>query len=125
MRSVVGERTVAAGDVLLMALPFHTPKGHEQEGKRPVIVVGCPSGTLRYPTLIVVPLTTQVGRWARQNPTMYPSLSPGEGGLPRSSVALLDQLRSIDVRRIEGYLGTLRQDTLNRIRAGIMRLFEP
>ncbi|MGE5571882.1 MAG: type II toxin-antitoxin system PemK/MazF family toxin [Bacteroidota bacterium] len=121
---MVGERTVGAGDVLLMALPFHTPKGHEQEGKRPVIVVGCPSGTLRHPTLIVVPLTTQAGRWACENPTLYPSLSSGEGGLPRSSVALLDQLRSIDVRRTEGYLGTLRQDTLNRIRAGIMRLFE-
>ncbi|MCL6479272.1 MAG: type II toxin-antitoxin system PemK/MazF family toxin [Peptococcaceae bacterium] len=62
---------VAPGDVLLINLPSHSPKGHGQEGSRPVFVVGVPTEPARYPVVIVVPLTTQSGPWAKKNPAMY------------------------------------------------------
>jgi mRNA interferase MazF len=61
-----------------------------------LFVIGLPWGEVRYPMLIVVPLTTQTGLWSRQNPSLYPRLEAGVGGLTQSSVILLDQLRSID-----------------------------
>ncbi|HHY97677.1 MAG TPA: type II toxin-antitoxin system PemK/MazF family toxin [Firmicutes bacterium] len=113
---------VVPGSVLLVTLPTHAPRGHEQEGKRPVVLVGAPSGTLRYPVVIVVPLTTQGGPWVQENPAIYPCLAAGDGGLPCSSVALLDQIRGIDVKRVKEYLGVLGPDGLSKIRAGLKEL---
>ncbi|MGQ9553222.1 MAG: type II toxin-antitoxin system PemK/MazF family toxin [Anaerolineae bacterium] len=45
-----------------------------------------------------------------------------KGGLPRHSVALLDQVRAADVRRVEGYLGTLSAEDYERIRAGLRQM---
>jgi mRNA interferase MazF len=50
-------KVIAQGDVLVVALPSHEPKGHEQEGYRPAIVVGVPKGEVRYPVVIAIPLT--------------------------------------------------------------------
>ena len=47
------------GDVVFVNLPSHNPKGHEQEGRRPAVIVGIPLEDVRYPILVVVPLTTQ------------------------------------------------------------------
>lgn len=115
---------VAIGDILLVALPDHVPGGREQDGARPAIVVGVPVGTVRYPVVIVVPLTTQSGSWARQNPVLYPYLSPGTGGLPRVSVALLDQIRALDVHRVAAYLGTLSPGEWEPIRDGLKQVMK-
>ena len=42
---------VAPGDILMVRLPSHIPKAHEQEGERPVVVVGLPTGSVRYPVV--------------------------------------------------------------------------
>jgi mRNA interferase MazF len=110
------------GDVVLIALPLHDPKGHEQEGKRPAIVVGIPQGPVRYPVVIVVPLTTQSGPWVRRNPNLYRFLPPGAGGIPQPSIALLDQLRAVDVRRVKTYLGRLEAEIFHSIRNCLLEL---
>ncbi|MFP5501427.1 MAG: type II toxin-antitoxin system PemK/MazF family toxin [Candidatus Sericytochromatia bacterium] len=112
---------ITAGDVVMVALPSHLPPGHEQEGRRPAVVVGVPSEPLRFPVVYIVPLTSQVGAWAGKNPMMYPVLPPGTGGLPLASVALLDQMRGVDVRRVRDYLGTLRPDEYRPIGQGIQQ----
>ncbi len=91
-------RPVQVGDVLLVALPEHAPRGHEQHGVRPAIVVGLPDklGKPRFPMLIMTPLTTQTGKWVKDSPRLYPTLPPGSGGISQSSVVLLDHLRAID-----------------------------
>ncbi len=38
-----GERLLEIGDIVSALFPFHDPAGHEQEGHRPAVVVGCPS----------------------------------------------------------------------------------
>ncbi len=112
------------GDVVLIALPLHDPKGHEQEGKRPAIVAGIPQGPLRYPVVIAVPLTTQGGPWAKKNPNLYWYLPAGAGGIPQASIVLLDQVRALDVRRVNTYLGSLEPEIFTSIRNNLFQLFD-
>lgn len=106
-------------DVVLVKLPSHKPKGHEQESLRPAVVVGIPTGELRYPVVLIVPLTTRIGSWSQNNPAVYPRLEPGAGNLSRSSVALLDQIRGLDLQRLSEYLGTLSKDDYAPIKDGL------
>lgn len=117
-------RPIDLGDVLLVALPVQDPRGHEQEGLRPAVVVGVPErvGIPRYPLSLVVPLTTRGGTWAERSPELYPVLKADSGGLTRTSVALLDQLRSLDLGRVRGYLGSLEEEEFAPIREGIGRI---
>jgi mRNA interferase MazF len=116
---------VSFGDILLILLPTHAPPGHEQEGVRPAIVVGLPerAGQPRFSTLLVIPLTTQEGTWSKKAPRLYPRLRGGAGGLPRPSIALLDQVRSIDARRVSSYLGSLTGKEFQPIKEGLKRIF--
>ena len=118
-------KLVDFGDILLISLPSHAPRGHEQEGLRPAVVVGLPerAGDPRYPTVLVVPLTTQEGTWSRKAPVLYPRIQAGAAGLPRPSIALLDQLRSIDVRRVSRYLGSLGQEEFQPVHDGLRQIF--
>ena len=103
---------LACGDVVIVALPTNTTRGRKPQGTRPAVVVGIPSGEVRYPIILIVPLTTQTGCWALNNPSLYRSLEAGAGGFPQSSIVLLDQVRGLDTRRILEYLGTI--DKFNR-----------
>jgi mRNA interferase MazF len=115
-------RPIKIGDILLVELPQHRPPGHEQQGLRPAIVVGLPNklGVPRYPTILVVPLTTQIGNWAERSPNLYPRLPAGTAGLTRQSVVLLDHLRAIDLRRIRRFIGSLQGEVFNPIRENLL-----
>ncbi|WP_199326615.1 type II toxin-antitoxin system PemK/MazF family toxin [Nostoc sp. FACHB-888] len=77
-------------NVVIVSLPISTPRGREQQGTRPAVVVGIPWGEVRYPMLMIAPLTTQSGSWAFNNPSLYPRLLADAGGLSLSSIVLLD-----------------------------------
>lgn len=113
---------IQAGDVVLVTLPSNKPKGHEQEGFRPAIIIAVPTGHLRYPVVIVVPVTSQTGNWTKLNPSLYIQIPQGKSGLPRLSVALIDQVRAIDVNRITTYLGTLEHSLLQNIKHSLIKL---
>lgn len=70
-------------------------------------MVGIPSREVRYPMLMIAPLTTQSSSWVLKNPSLYPHFSSGAGGLSLSSIVLLDQTRRLYINRVLGYLGTL------------------
>lgn len=71
----------------------------------------------RYPMLCVVPLTrTAVAG------VLYPAIRPGASGLREVSYALVDQLRSIDKRRVLASAGRLGSSDLEAIEVGL-RLF--
>jgi len=112
------------GDVILVKFPSHQPRGREQEGQRPAVIVGIPQGTVRCPVILVAPLTTQVGDWAVENPTLYPRLEAGIGRLSKTSIVLIDQLKAIDVRRVIAYLGTLPEEQLRIITTGLKQILE-
>ena len=108
------------GQILWADLPRHLPSGHEQIGRRPVVVVGLPGGiqALPYPVLVAVPLT----RTHLQGP-LFPVLRAAAGGLPVDSTALVYQVGALDENRIVGQLGTLTTDELAPVRQGLERIF--
>jgi mRNA interferase MazF len=105
---------VKRGTVVLVSLD---PTGaHEQRGDRPCVVVTNPtvSSDQRFPMLAVIPLTSTQGEGA-----LYPSLIPGPSGLRQPSWALIDQLRSVDKRRVTTVFGEVSSDELAAIDEGI------
>ncbi len=105
------------GTVVLVGLD--ATWGHEQQGVRPCIIVSDPDVTedQRYPLLCVVPLTGRVGRGA-----LYPELASGSGGLQKRSFALLDQIRTIDKRRVFRTYGRITADELDAVDEGLRLL---
>jgi mRNA interferase MazF len=103
----LNSQPLKCGDIVFVNLPSHNPKGHEQEGRRPAVIVGVPLGDVRYSVVVVVPLTTQFGVGGKRNPVLYPIIPSGTAGLPQKSVALCDQIRAVDIQRVIGYLGSL------------------
>lgn len=64
-----------------------------------------------------VPVTKTRGEGA-----LYPSLDPGSSGLRIQSYALVDQVRSVDKRRITKVFGQISVEELKKIDEGL-RLF--
>ena len=116
-------RDLEKGDVVLAVLPEQIPPMHEQQGTRPVVVVGVLPGRTRYRLAMVAPLTTQKGKWFDINPIIYPVLAASAGNLKQASVVLLDQIRAIDGRRLLQYIGRLSGEEYAPIEAGLRRIF--
>lgn len=115
----------AVGWILRVNLEKRVPGGHEQEGVRPVVVVGVPAkiGKPRYPMLIIVPLTTdRNAKWSEGSPLLYPKIHAGSGGIQNDSIALLDQVRSIDVSRVVAKGGELSDSEMKPLITGLKHL---
>ncbi|MEW6367765.1 MAG: type II toxin-antitoxin system PemK/MazF family toxin [Acidobacteriota bacterium] len=110
-------------DVFLASFPEHDPRGREQEGFRPALVLAVPSRP-RFPVLLTVPLTADRGQqWAKSAPDLYLPVPNGTGGLPVDSIVLLDQARSLDAARVKRFLGTFDKRTFDLILAKWIALF--
>lgn len=90
--------------------------GHEQRGVRPCIAVSDPAvnADQRFPLIAVVPVTGSRGEGA-----LYPELAAGASGLTKTSYALIDQLRSIDKRRIRRVFGRISGEELSSLDQGL------
>ena len=78
--------------------------GSEQGGCRPVLIVQNDTGNKHSPTVIAAAITSQTGK--ARLPT-HISLTGHDGGLTRDSVILLEQIRTIDKRRLREHMGRL------------------
>lgn len=98
------------GDVYLAALD--PVIGSEQGGTRPVVIIQNDIGNLHAPTVIAVPLTGST-----QKPPLptHVGIDEGEGGLWRASIALCEQVRTLEKTRLIRRLGALEASTLRRI----------
>jgi mRNA interferase MazF len=115
----------AVGWILRINLEKRVPSGHEQEGVRPVVVIGVPAkiGKPRYPMLIIVPLTTdRNATWSERSPLLYPRIPAGSGGIQSDSLALLDQIRAVDVSRVVAKAGELADSEMKAIYNGLKHL---
>lgn len=84
--------------------------GSEQGGIRPVVIVQNDMGNRYSPTIIVVPITT------RQNKKDLPTHTKiKNSSLPKESIALMEQIRTIDKSRLTEFIGVLSQNEMNRI----------
>lgn len=113
-------RLLNIGDVITARFP-EQQQGREQEGYRPAIVVGIPNFVrqLRFQVIIVVPMTTYKNQsWVDNSPDLYPVFPSGIASLKSPSIALLDQIRAIDARRIINYRGSLTSEQYKPIASG-------
>lgn len=96
-------------------------RGHEQGGKRPVLVVSTTffnSGPADL--VLVIPLT----RTDRRIPIHVP-IEPPEGGVTARSLILCDALRSISKERLgNGPLGSVSTHTMQRVESILRLLME-
>jgi mRNA interferase MazF len=116
------------GDIVTARFPQQNPQGREQEGYRPAIVVGFPSrlGIPRFELIVLIPMTTDKGQeWANASPNLYPRFPAGVAGLRSPSIALLDQLRVLDVNRIVAYRGSLTPEQYEPILIGLGQMMSP
>lgn len=108
-------RSFRRGEVYLANLG--TGFGCEQGGTRPVLLLQNNMGNFFCPTLIVAPLTTKIGKKAGQ-PTHY--RIDGDGKNIRPSTVLLEQITTIDKRRVTKYLGRLERWEMDNINEYIL-----
>ncbi len=90
--------------------------GSEQGGTRPVLIVQNDIGNRHSPTVIAAAITSQTGK--ARLPT-HITLKGPEVGLTKDSVVLLEQIRTIDKRRLREHMGRLDETTMNQIDSAI------
>ena len=86
--------------------------GSEQGGVRPVLIVQNNVGNKHSPTVIAAAITSQIGK--ARLPT-HIELSARVYGLSRDSVILLEQVRTIDKRRLRERMGKLDQSLMRQV----------
>ncbi len=114
-QGLVGEAVkLERGTIVLVSLD--PTRGHEQRGTRPCAILSDAdiAADQRFPRVAVVPISATAGEGA-----LYPPLSPGRSGLRRTSFALIDQIRSVDKRRIERVFGRLMGSEMTAIDEGL------
>ena len=86
--------------------------GSEQGGVRPVLIVQNDIGNRFSPTVIAAAITSQK---AKANLPTHINLQAHASGLARDSVVLLEQIRTIDKRRLKEKMGCLDPTSMDRV----------
>jgi mRNA interferase MazF len=86
--------------------------GSEQGGLRPVLIVQNDIGNKYSPTVIVAAITSQINK--AKLPT-HIEISAEEYGLTKDSVVLLEQVRTIDKKRLKEKVGHINDDLVASI----------
>ena len=91
--------------------------GSEQGGVRPVLIIQNDVGNKHSPTIIVAAITS------KQNKAKLPThieLSAKRYDMERDSVILLEQLRTVDKRRLKDRVCHLDEDMMRQVNKGLM-----
>ena len=91
--------------------------GSEQGGVRPVLIIQNDIGNRYSPTVICAAITS------RMNKTKLPphiEILSGEYEIEKDSVILLEQLRTIDKKRLKDKVCHLDEDIMKRVNHGLM-----
>ena len=86
--------------------------GSEQGGIRPVLIVQNDIGNKYSPTVIVAAITSQINK--AKLPT-HIELNAGDFDIDKDSVILLEQLRTIDKKRLKDRICHLDGEIMNRV----------
>lgn len=86
--------------------------GSEQGGVRPVLIVQNDIGNKYSPTVIAAAITSQINK--AKLPT-HIEISAKEYGLMKDSVILLEQIRTIDKKRLREKIGHLDDELMDKV----------
>lgn len=90
--------------------------GSEQGGVRPVLIVQNDIGNKYSPTVIAAAITSQINK--AKLPT-HIEISAVDYGLAKDSVVLLEQVRTIDKRRLKEKIGHLDRELMLEVNEAI------
>lgn len=96
--------------------------GSEMGGIRPVVVIQNNIGNRYSPTLIVAAITSQTNRV--KLPT-HVEISANKYGLNRDSVILLEQIRTIDKKRIKDKISRLTDEDIKKVYKALLISVDP
>ncbi len=86
--------------------------GSEQGGIRPVLVVQNDIGNRYSPTIIIAAITSQINK--AKLPT-HVEIKGDDYGLSKDSVLLLEQIRTIDKKRLGEKIGHVEDDIIEKV----------
>ena len=104
------ERKIRRGEIYIADLD--PVVGSEQGGVRPVLIVQNDVGNKYSPTVIAAAITSQ--QFKTRMPT-HISVNASVCGLSKDSVVLLEQIRTLDKKRLREKMGNLPETDMNRI----------
>ena len=90
--------------------------GSEQGGLRPVLIVQNDVGNRYSPTVIAAAITSRMGK--NRLPT-HIDVNGGDVGLAKDSVILLEQIRTLDKKRLKEKMGHLDEGMMNEVNTAI------
>ncbi len=91
--------------------------GSEQGGVRPVLIVQNDVGNRHSPTVICAAITSKMNK--AKLPT-HIELNAGRYDMVKDSVVLLEQLRTIDKKRLKDKVCHLDEDIMRQVNQGLM-----
>ena len=95
--------------------------GSEQGGMRPVLIVQNDVGNKYSPTVIAAAITSQrfTSQTGKARLPTHISLAGHDVGLTKDSVVLLEQIRTIDKRRLREHMGHVDEGLMNQVDSAI------
>ena len=106
--------TIKRGDIYYADLS--PVVGSEQGGIRPVLIVQNDVGNRYSPTVIAAAITSRTDK--NKMPT-HIDVVADEYGLEKNSVILLEQIRTLDKKRLREKMGHLDDSVMNRVNSAI------
>ena len=91
--------------------------GSEQGGVRPVLIIQNDTGNRYSPTVIAAAITSQTGK--AKLPTHIELPVEEDCGLTKDSVVLLEQVRTLDKKRLRERMGRVDDRIMEKIDTGI------
>lgn len=114
----VNNVVIKRGDILYADL---SPViGSEQGGVRPVLVIQNDIGNKYSPTVIVAAITSQINK--AKLPT-HVEINAEEYGIVKDSVILLEQIRTIDKKRLKEKIGHISEEMMSKVNDGLQVSF--
>ena len=91
--------------------------GSEQGGVRPVLIIQNDTGNRYSPTVIAAAITSQTGK--ARLPTHIALPVDQNCGLSRDSIILLEQVRTLDKKRLREHVGHVEEPIMTRVDTAI------
>lgn len=111
--------SVKKGDIYYASL--NPIVGSEQGGDRPVVIVQNDIGNKYSPTVLVAPITSK--KDSKPNLPTHVFVKKNEK-VTHDSIILIEQIRTIDKRRLQHFLYRLDSKTIYKINKAIIKCFD-
>ena len=105
---------IKRGDIVIANL--EPIKGSEQGGVRPVLIIQNDVLNIHSPTTIIAPITSRI--YTKEYPTNVQFFYISSG-LKKESTILLNQIRTVDKKRINKKIGILSNEFMRKVDSAI------